>query len=193
MPVRAVPERPSPVTYVMMSLCTAVPAALFGLLYFIYRELFVTGGCGSRYAGVGCSIGQASQVVLAIFLFPASMLCVLFLEGIVFRPYRKGHEAYRVIVPLLVGSGAVELFVAETPLWGALTTALAGLLLLAFSRPVGVRGMLWSISRERCEALDVDADAGRFSLGQNLLLLLANAAGMAMGLLAAYRLISALS
>lgn len=111
------------------------------------------------------------------------MLCVLFLEGIVFRPYRRGHEAYRLIVPVLLGSGAVELLAADLLLWGTLLMATAVTLLLAFSRPVGVRGMFWSVRRDRSAASAGDPDTDQLSVGQNLLLLVANAVGMALGVM----------
>ncbi|MFF8969759.1 hypothetical protein [Streptomyces sp. NPDC014995] len=176
-----------------MALCTGIPAALFGMLYLVYRDMAVTGGCGSRYSGVACSMGQAGQVVLVLVAMPAAVLCVLFLEGVVFRPYRRGHEAYRLISPFLLAWGGVELFRASIPLGGlALMFAAVGLL-FASSRPVGVRGMVWEMSEARFARLTQEAEGERLTWAQNAGLLFANTVGAVLGVTAAWKIVSALA
>lgn len=191
MPVRTVPTRPTPGTYVVMAACTGVAAVLLGTLYLIYRDMAITGGCGSRYGGA-CSGKQSAHIFAALVVMPASVACLMFLNWVVFRPYRRGHEAYRLVVPLLLATGAVELFTAHVPLGG--TAALLGAVgaLLAFRKPVGVRGMVWGLSQDRLRALTTDPEGEPLSTGQNVLFLCANAIGTALGLLGADRLHSSL-
>ena len=103
MPVQTVPTRPTPGTYVLMAACTGVAAVLLGTLYLIYRDMAVTGGCGSRY-GPACSGKQSAHIFAALVVMPASAACLMFLNWVVFRPYRRGHEAYRLVIPLLLAS-----------------------------------------------------------------------------------------
>ncbi|MFI8889119.1 hypothetical protein [Streptomyces paradoxus] len=161
------------------------------MLYLIYRDMAITGGCGSRY-GVTCSGKQSAHIFAALVVMPASVACVMFLNWVVFRPYRRGHEAYRLISPLLLAAGAVELFAADVPLGGAATLLGAIGVLLAFRKPVGVRGMVWGLSQDRLVALTTDPEAEPLSTGQNVLFLCANAIGTTLGLLGADRLISLL-
>lgn len=191
MPVQTVPTRPTFGTYVVMTVCTGVAAVLLGMLYLICRDVVITGGCGSRY-GVTCSRKQSAQTFAALVVMPASAACVMFLNWIVFRPYRRGHEAYRLISPLLLASGAVELFAADIPLGGAAAILGAVGVLLAFRKPVGVRGMVWGLSQDRLRALTTDPEAEPLSTGQNVLFLCANVIGTTLGLLGADRLISSL-
>ncbi|MGP4088496.1 hypothetical protein [Streptomyces sp. KR55] len=125
-------------------------------------------------------------------LMPASVACVLFLNWVVFRPYRRGHEAYRLVMPLLLASGAVELFAADVPLGGAAQLLVAVGVLLAFRKPVGVRGMVWGLHRDRLKVLAADPEGEPLSTGQNVLFVFANAAGVTLGLLGADRLFSSL-
>ena len=134
------------------------PGVLLGTLYLIYRDRAITGGCGSRY-GVACSGKQSAHIFAALVVMPASMACVMFLNRVVLRPYRRGHETYRLIGPLLLAAGAVELFATDAPLGGA--AALLGAVgpLPAFRKPVGVRGMVWGLSQDRLRALTTDPEA----------------------------------
>ncbi|TPQ18302.1 hypothetical protein [Streptomyces sporangiiformans] len=191
MPVQTVPTRPTVGTYVVMAVCTGVATVLLGTLYLIYRDMAITGGCGSRY-GVTCSGKQSAHVFAALVAMAASVACVLFLNWVVFRPYRRGHEAYRLVIPLLLAAGAVELFAAGVPLGGSATLLAAVGLLLASRKPVGVRGMVWGLSGDRLKVLTADPAAEELSTGQNVLFLCANAVGMALGLLGADRLFSSL-
>ncbi|MFF0205984.1 hypothetical protein [Streptomyces sp. NPDC005017] len=191
MSVQTVPTRPTFGTYVVMAVCTGVAAVLLGTLYLIYRDMAITGGCGSRY-GVTCSGKQSAHIFAGLVVMPASVACVMFLNWVVFRPYRRGHEAYRLISPLLLAAGAVELFVADVPLGSAATLLGAIGVLLAFRKPVGVRGMVWGLSQDRVVALTTDPEAEPLSTGQNVLFLCANAIGTTLGLLGADRLISLL-
>ncbi|MFC8784119.1 hypothetical protein ACFW20_01565 [Streptomyces nigra] len=183
--------RPTVGTYVVMALCTGVAALLLATIYLIYRDMAITGGCGSRY-GVTCSAKQSAHVVAALVLMPASIACVLFLNWVVFRPYRRGHEAYRLVIPLLLGSGAVELFAADVPLGGAAQLLVAVGVLLAFRKPVGVRGMVWGLNRDRLRELTADAEGEPLSTVENALFVCANTVGVASGLLGADRLFSSL-
>ncbi|MET8896499.1 hypothetical protein [Streptomyces albogriseolus] len=191
MPVQTVPTRPTFGTYVVMAACTGVAAVLLGTLYLIYRDMAITGGCGSRY-GVTCSGKQSAHIFAGLVVMPASVACLMFLNWVVFRPYRRGHEAYRIIGPLLLAAGAVELFTADVPLTGAATLLGAVGVLLAFRKPVGVRGMVWGLSQDRLRALTTDPEAEPLSTGQNVLFLCANAIGTTLGFLGADRLISSL-
>ncbi|CAL9668762.1 hypothetical protein SUDANB105_07382 [Streptomyces sp. enrichment culture] len=191
MPVRTVPTRPTFGTYVAMAVCAGVAAVLLGTLYLIYRDMAITGGCGSRY-GVTCSGKQTAHIFAALVAMPASVACLLFLNWVVFRPYRRGHEAYRLVIPLLLAAGAVESFAAGAPLGGAAASLGAVGALLAFRRPVGVRGMVWGLGRDRLRALTADPEAEPLSVGQNTLFLCANAIGTTLGLLGADRLFSSL-
>lgn len=191
MPVQTVPVRPTASTYVLMAICTGVAALLLATLYLIYRDMAITGGCGSRY-GVTCSAKQSAQVIAALALMPAGIACVLFLNWVVFRPYRRGHEVYRLVIPLLLASGAVELFAADVPLGGAAQLLVAVGVLLAFRKPVGVRGMVWGLNRDRLRELTADPEGEPLSTGQNVLFVGANAVGVALGLLGADRLFSSL-
>lgn len=191
MPVQTVASRPTFGTYVVMAVCTGVAAVLLGTLYLIYRDMTISGGCGTRY-GVACSGRQTAHVFTVLVLLPASALCIAFLNWVVFRPYRRGHEAYRLLVPLLLGVSAVELFAAHVPLGGAASLLGAIGALLAFRKPVGVRGMVWGLERDRLRALTADSSAEPLSVGQNVFLLCANAIGATLGLLGADRLFSSL-
>ncbi|MCG3039644.1 hypothetical protein ACLIYM_19765 [Streptomyces fenghuangensis] len=193
MPERAASVRPTFATYALMAMLTGIAAALLGAVYLIYREMVVTGGCGSRYSGVACSMEQTTQIVAAIFLLPISMLYTFFLNWVVFRPYRRGHEAYRLIVPLLLAADATVLLTAAHPVGGSVALAAAAGLLLVSGKPVGVRGMVWGLSKERFTALVADPEGRPFSTGQNLLLLCANTVGTAAGLTAAHRFVAALT
>ncbi|MFF9806112.1 hypothetical protein ACF1G5_13440 [Streptomyces coeruleorubidus] len=191
MPVQTVPTRPTLGTYVLMAACTGVAAVLLGTLYLIYRDMAVTGGCGSRY-GAACSGKQSAHIFAALVVMPASAACLMFLNWVVFRPYRRGHEAYRLVIPLLLASGAVELFTARVPLGGAAALLGAVGILLAFRKPVGVRGMVWGLSQDRLRALTADPEADPLSTGQNVLFLCANAIGTTLGLWGADLLFSSL-
>jgi hypothetical protein len=181
--------RPTVGTYVLMAICTGVAALLLATLYLIYRDMVITGGCGSRY-GVTCSAQQSAHVIAALVLMPACTVCVAFLNWVVFRPYRRGHEAYRLVIPLLLASGAVELFAADVPLGGAAQSLVAVGVLLAFRKPVGVRGMVWGLDRERLRLVTADPEGEPLSAGQNVFFVGANAAGVTLGLLGADRLFS---
>jgi hypothetical protein len=87
----------------VMAACTGAAAVLLGTLYLIHRDMVLTGGCGSR-SGRTCSGEQSGHIFAALVVMPASAACLMFLNRVVFRPYR----------------------------WGQV--------LLAFRRPVGVRG-----------------------------------------------------
>ncbi|MFE8963023.1 hypothetical protein [Streptomyces iakyrus] len=191
MPVQTVPVRPTASTYVLMAICTGVAALLLATLYLIYRDMAITGGCGSRY-GVTCSAKQSAHVIAALVLMPACIACVLFLNWVVFRPYRRGHEVYRLVIPLLLASGAVELFAADVPLGGAAQLLVAVGVLLAFRKPVGARGMVWGLDRDRLRVLTADPEGEPLSTGQNVLFVGANAVGVALGLFGADRLFSSL-
>ncbi|MDH2411268.1 hypothetical protein ACG5V6_07200 [Streptomyces chitinivorans] len=191
MPVQAVPARPTFGTYVVMAVCTGVATLLLGTLYPVYRDMVITGGCGSRY-GAECSGAQTAHIFTALVVMPVSAACLMFLNWVVFRPYRQGHEAYRLIVPLLLVRCAAELFAAGVPLGGAVGLLAAVGALLAFRKPVGVRGMVWGLSRDRIRELTADSGAEPLSTGQNMLFLCANIAGAALGLLGADRLFSSL-
>ncbi|GAA2764708.1 hypothetical protein GCM10010103_37490 [Streptomyces paradoxus] len=97
-----------------------------------------------------------------------------------------------LIGPLLLAAGAVELFATDLP-WAARPALLGAVgLLLAFRKPVGVRGMVWGLSQDRLWALTTHPEAELLSTGQNVLFLSANAIGTTLGLLGADRLFSSL-
>ncbi|MBB6077993.1 hypothetical protein [Streptomyces paradoxus] len=86
----------------------------------------------------------------------------------------------------------MELFATDLP-WAARPALLGAVgLLLAFRKPVGVRGMVWGLSQDRLWALTTHPEAELLSTGQNVLFLSANAIGTTLGLLGADRLFSSL-
>ncbi|MDT0493476.1 hypothetical protein ACPEIF_05490 [Streptomyces sp. NPDC012600] len=182
---------PAVSSYAAMALLTAVFAWLAFFWWFSLEALLADGLCGARYGGPGCAPGTGWRIAVLVFATPLLMVATSVCNSEVYRPERRGHEWFRVVlfsVPVValfhVLRGADLGFRSLTG--AALCGAAAVAVVVWTARTTGVRGAFWLMRPERLSALGVDPSSRSLSLPQNIAFLVVNIAGGLAGFWAAH-------